>query len=85
MSALDRLLNRASRTIDLTPTEYVIVKHVHPKLRAIAGYYATHDRKVWHWVKSEEQATTFRSYELAQAAATGSMLDIYHYYKIERL
>lgn len=85
MSAFDRLLNRASRTVDLTPTEYVIVKQVHPKLRAVAGYYAIHDRKVWHWVKTKEQATTFRSYELADHAVKGSMLDIYHYCKIERL
>lgn len=85
MSALNRLLNRASQTVDLTPTEYVIVKRVHPKLCANAGYYAIHDSKVWHWVKNKEQATTFRSYDLAQAAVVGSMVDIYHYYEIERL
>lgn len=85
MSALDRLLNRASRAVDLTPTEYVIVKQVHPKLKANAGYYAIHDRKVWHWVPKKEQATTFQTYELANSAAKGSMLDIYYLYKIERL
>lgn len=85
MSALDRLLNRAPRVVDLTSTEYVIVKQVHPTMKSVAGYYAIHDRKVWHWVRTREQATVFRSYELAESAAKGSMLGIYHYYKIERI
>lgn len=85
MSALDRLLNRAKQTVDLTPTEYVIVKQIHPTLKSVAGYYAIHDRKVWHWVKSREQATVFRSYELADHAVKGSMLNVYYYCKIERI
>lgn len=85
MSALDRLLNRAKQAVDLKPTQYVIVKQVHPSMKAVAGYYAIHDRKVWHWVSTREKATVFQSYKLAEAAATGSMLDVYHLYRIERI
>ena len=85
MSALDRLLNRASRAVDLTPTEYVIVKQIHPKMRSPAGYYAIHPNRVWHWVPTKQQATTFRSEQAAQSAVVGSMVNVYHLYRIERL
>lgn len=85
MRFLRTLTERAESAVDLTPVRYVIVKKVHPTLKSNGGYYAIHDRKVWHWVKDLDNATTFSSPDAALLAAVGSMVDIYHYYEIERI
>lgn len=85
MRLLTNLRQRAEQAVDLTPQRWVIVRLVHPILTSNNGYYAIHDRKVFHFVKKKTDATPFLSESQAMLCAKGSNLDCYCYYKIERL
>lgn len=84
MRTLDRWRRKASQLVDLTPHNYIIVKQI-PHIKSPVGFYAIHDEKVWVWVKERHRATPFRSQDLAEHAAKGSMLHIYYDYRIERV
>lgn len=85
MRLLTGLRQRAEQAVDLTPQRWVIVRLIHPLITATNGYYAIHDRKVFHFVKKKCDATPFLSESQAMLCAQGSNLHCYCYYKIERL
>jgi hypothetical protein len=82
---LTSLRQRAEQSVDLTPQRWVIVRLVHPIITSTNGYYAIHDRKVFHFVQKKTDATPFLSESQAMLCAKGSDLDRLCYYKIERL
>lgn len=84
MRLLKLVKAQAERAVDLTPKRYVVVRLIHPNIKATNGYLkAGYD--TYRWTGKWYNATLFRSEQQALACVAGFNIQYNHAFKIKQL